>query len=182
MSKRLDEPISDECLLQLARSGNPTAIVEFARRYWPIVLRIAWSMLGDTAHAITATEEVFGVALHSPAPPGIPIGLWMYRFAIWLAIVRRRSGARAARPGTPLFEALGGLDNQDRAAFVLRDVERLAASDVAAILESSPAEIGKRVHRARIHLTRALGDSASAANLEIDPALRPAPRPARSRG
>jgi len=166
MSKDHCESASDEVLLQKARSGNRDAFVQFARRFWPIVGRVAWSMVGDVSQALRATEEVLGIALHSSQRPEIPVRLWIYRLAIWLAIVRRRSGRSAARPETPLFEALGGLDCKDRAALVLCDVEGVAVADAGAILEASPAEIRKHAHRARIHLARVLG--ADAIDLEMN--------------
>jgi predicted DNA-binding protein (UPF0251 family) len=123
-------------------------------------------MLGHTSQAIATTEEVLGVALHSPQPLAGPARLSMYRLAIWLAIIRRRSSARAARPRTPVFDALSDLDSQDRAAFVLRDVEQLSVADAAAILEIAPAEVRSQTHRARMHLTRALGETATAFEIE----------------
>ena len=162
----LHADVLDEALLRRARSGDAAAIVEFATRWWPIVSRVAWSMLGNTSQAIATTEEVLGVALHSPQPPAAPMRLSMYRLAIWLAIIRRRSSRTDPRPRTPVFEALTSLDNQDRAAFLLRDVERLSTAEAAAILEISPAEVRGQAHRARMQLTRALGQAADALDLE----------------
>jgi DNA-directed RNA polymerase specialized sigma24 family protein len=162
MSQAVTESIADEVLVRRARSGDPAACVEFATRWWPIVSRVAWSMLGSTSQALATTEEVLGVALHSPQPLAAPVRFSLYRLAIWLAIIRRRSSRRAARPHTPLFDALTDLDNQDRAAFVLRDVEQLSLSDAAAILEILPAEVQSQAHRARMQLTRVLGEAASA--------------------
>ena len=166
MTKDLREPTSDELLLQRARSGNRDAFVAFASRWWPIIARVAWSMLGDASHAGRATEEVLGIALLTWQRPELPVRLWMYRLAIWLAIVRGRSGPSATRARTPLFEALGELDTKDRAAFVLCDVEDLPVADASAVLEAPPAEIGRQTHRARMHLARALGVDGS--DLTID--------------
>jgi hypothetical protein len=168
MSIAWKESVLDEALLRRARSGDPAAFVEFATRWWPIVSRVAWCMLGSASQAVATTEEVLGVALHSPQPPAAPVPVSMYRLAIWLAIIRRRSSRSASRPQTPVFEALSGLDNQDRTAFVLRDVERLSIAEVAAILESSPAEVLGQAHRARLQLTRALGQAADALDLDVE--------------
>jgi len=164
----LKESVLDEALLRSARSGDPAAFVEFATRCWPIVSRVAWCMLGSASQAVATTEEVLGVALHSPQPPAAPVRVSMYRLAIWLAIIRRRSCRSAPRLQTPVFEAMTGVDNQDRAAFVLRDVERLSIAEVATILESSPAEVLAQAHRARLQLTRALGPSAEALDMDVE--------------
>jgi DNA-directed RNA polymerase specialized sigma24 family protein len=171
MSKGVNESGPDELLLRRARSGDPVAVVQFASRFWPMISRVAWSMLGNTPQAIATTEEVLGVALHSSQPPGPPVRLSMYRLAIWLAIIRRRSSRRAPPAQTEIFDALANVDNQDRAAFVLRDVEQLPVSDVAAILEISPAEVQGKAHRATMQLTRVLGPLASASALEMDDRL-----------
>ena len=170
MSKDVNEP-ADEALVQRARSGDRGAFVEFATRWWPVVSRVAWSMLGNGSQAVAVTEEVLGMVLLSPARPDIPIRLWLYRLALWLAIIRSRSQLCATRPDSRLFEALGGLDNKDRAAFVLRDVERLSVGDAAAVLDVSPAELRAQAHRARLHLVRVLGDESGALDLGIDPRL-----------
>jgi RNA polymerase sigma-70 factor, ECF subfamily len=164
----MSNAMDDEAVMRKARSGDPAAFVEFATRWWPIVSRVAWSMLGNASQALATTEEVLGVALHSAQPPALPVRLSMYRLAIWLAIIRRRSSERAARPQTSVFEALGGLDNRDRAALVLRDVEQLSVADAAAVLEISPAEARSQAHRARMQLTRTLGETASADYLDAD--------------
>src|ERR1043165_4239856 len=156
----MSNAMDDEVLVRKARSGDPVAFAEFATRWWPVVSRVAWSMLGNASQALATTEEVLGVALHSAQRPAPPVRLSMSRLAIWLAIIRRRSSRRAARPQTSVFEALGGLDNQDRAVFVLRDVEQLSVAEGAAVLEISPAEGRGQAHRARMQLTRTLGETA----------------------
>jgi len=49
------------------------------------------------------------------------------------------------------------LDDGVRAAFVLRDLAELPASETAAILQTSRREIRLRVHRARLMLISVLG-------------------------
>ena len=61
----------------------------------------------------------------------------------------------ALEPGNfavPLREALEHMDDGVRAAFVLRDLAELPPRETAAILQTSPGEIGLRVHRARLML------------------------------
>src|SRR3954469_10857112 len=51
-----------------------------------------------------------------------------------------------------LREALEFIDDDIRVALVLRDVLELSVEDVSAILETSPDEVRKRTHRARLML------------------------------
>jgi DNA-directed RNA polymerase specialized sigma24 family protein len=157
--------VADEVLLRRARAGDEAAFVSFADRWWPVIGRFAWSMLGNVSQAIAVTEEVLGTVLKSPQAPDIPVGCFMYRLAIWLAIARRRSNGCAVAPVSPVLQALDRLHRMDRAAFLLRDVEQLPLTETAAILEAPAAEVLAQVHRARVLLTRLLGDLASSLDL-----------------
>ena len=122
-------------------SGDRAAFVEFATRWWPIVARVAWSLLGNTPQSLAVTEEVLDTALCSREPFDQPVRFSMYRLAIWLAFARRRSSPRP-----------DGMTSMDRAALALRDVEDVPIADAAVILGISPEEIRTRVHRARMAL------------------------------
>jgi len=66
----------------------------------------------------------------------------------------------ALEPGklaVPFRAMLERLDDGVRAAFVLRDLAELPASETAAILQTSRREIRLRVHRARLMLISVLG-------------------------
>ena len=147
---------TDEVLLRRARRGESAAFVDFATRWWPAISRLAWSMLGSTTQAIAVTEEVIRIALESVEPPRLPVACSMYRLAIWLAIIRRRSSFGTADRSVPLLAALDGLDNLDRAAFLLREVEHVSASEAATILEIPASHLQARIHRSRVCLTQAL--------------------------
>lgn len=166
MSKTMTDAV-DEVLVRRARAGDGAAFETFARRWWPVIARFAWSMLGNAPQAIAVTEEVLGTVLESPRTPDIPIGRLMYRLAIWLAIVRRRSNRRAIAPASPVLQALDRLNRMDRAAFLLRDVEQLSLSETAATLESPAAEVETQVHRARVLLAHLLGDLAKFAGSRL---------------
>ncbi len=56
----------------------------------------------------------------------------------------------------PLREALEHIDDGVRAAFVLCDLAELPAREAATLLQTSPREIRRRVHRARLTLISAL--------------------------
>ena len=166
MSRALIES-SDEVLARRARAGDGAAVADFARRWWPIIGRFAWSMLGNSSQAIAVTEEVGGSVLQAAPPPDVPIRRFMYRLAIWLAIVRRRAGAVTAAGGSPVLHALDRLTRMERAAFLLRDVEDLPLAETAAILECPPASVLAQAHRARVLLAHMLGDLASSVDLEF---------------
>jgi DNA-directed RNA polymerase specialized sigma24 family protein len=166
--------VPDEVLLNQARGGDGAAVVSFANRWWPVIGRFAWSMLGNASQAAAVTREVVETALQSPRPPEIPVGRFMYQLALWLAIIRRRSSAFAAVLGTPILQALHRLNRTERAAFLLRDVEQLSLAETAAVLEGSVSQVQAQVHRARLVLTDVLGGLAEAVALDADPVRRTA--------
>jgi DNA-directed RNA polymerase specialized sigma24 family protein len=159
MSKVMVE-VADEMLVRRARAGDGAAFVTFATRWWPRIGRFAWSMLGNASQARAVTEETVRVALESPQAPDSPVDRFMYRLALWLAIVRRRSNTSAVAPESPVLQALDRLSHMDRAAFLLRDVEQLSLPETTAILESPVAEVQAQVHRSRMLLNHLLGDLA----------------------
>jgi len=163
MSKPMSE-IADEVLLQRARTGDRAAFVTFAARFWPRIGRFVWSMIGNASQASAITEEVVGEVLKSAEPPGVPAARLLYRRALRLALVQRRSNAAVAE--SAVFKALNRLSPVDRAAFLLRDVEQLSLREAAAILESTAAEVQGRVHRSRIVLTHLLGELAQSLDRE----------------
>jgi hypothetical protein len=133
--------VDDEVLVSQARSGNPAAFVEFATRWWPIIARVAWSLLGNEPQALAVTEEVLDTTLCSRESFEQPVRFSMYRLAVWLAFARRRSEPRP-----------DGMTSMDRAALALRDVEDVSVADAAVILEIPAEEIRMRLHRARMAL------------------------------
>jgi DNA-directed RNA polymerase specialized sigma24 family protein len=164
--------VPDEVLLSRARAGDRAAVVSFANRWWPVIGRFAWSMLGNASQAAAVTREVVGTALQSPRPPETPIGRFMYRLALWLAIIRRRSNPCAAVSGSSILQALDRLHRTERAAFLLRDVEQLSLAETAAVLEASLPQVQAHVHRARLVLTDLLGGLAEAVDLDAGHPVR----------
>jgi RNA polymerase sigma-70 factor (ECF subfamily) len=62
-----------------------------------------------------------------------------------------------------LFGALAELEEDQRSALVLRDLEGLCAEEVSAILGISPETVRQRAHRARAQLRKLLGRFAQVA-------------------
>lgn len=112
---------------------------------------------------------------------------WLCRIAVNEALMRRRSAKRhpheplEAEPRLGLGRdapreeradelvdrkaraervnaALGELDDQQRAALVLRDLEGLSADEAADVLGVSPEVVRQRAHRARLKLRERLAD------------------------
>jgi len=160
MSKAMTQ-VGDETLVRRARAGDNAAFAAFACRHWPAIGRFAWSMLGNAQQAIAVTEEVIGTVLQGPQEPEMPVARFMYRLALWLAIVRRRANGGTAAASSPVMQALDSLNRAERAAFLLRDVEELSAADAAAILEQPMAEVEAHLHHARLSLTNLLGEVAT---------------------
>lgn len=88
-----------------------------------------------------------------------------------------------ALPGSDLAEllreALEQIDDGVRAAFVLCDLAELPVRETATLLEASPPEIRRRVHRARLTLINAVDGffKARGSNGTADSARAPRPNP-----
>ena len=55
-------------------------------------------------------------------------------------------------------KAIAQLDDAQRAALVLRDLEQLSAEETAAVLGTTPDVVRQRAHRARLKLREQLCD------------------------
>jgi RNA polymerase sigma-70 factor (ECF subfamily) len=80
-------------------------------------------------------------------------------------LVDRKRLARRVRA------ALGLLEEAQRTALVLRDLEELSAEEAAEILGVSPGVVRQRAHRARLKLRQELGDlvGSAASRLPVGP-------------
>jgi RNA polymerase sigma-70 factor (ECF subfamily) len=144
------------------------AFAVLATRYGDAVYTIVRNMCATANEAGEVTHQTFISAYAEIAsmPADGTFRTWLFGIAIRTSLAeRRRSRVAAARlpqqfePGNlevPLREALERMDDGVRAAFVLRDLVDLPASETAAILQTSPREIGLRVHRARLMLISVL--------------------------
>jgi DNA-directed RNA polymerase specialized sigma24 family protein len=169
----------DEILLGQARRGDSEALVKFATRWWAPVFRLAWNMLGSAAEAAEATEQTILLAIRFPEAVSHdgPFGISLRGAAIDLVLLRcgpvQRSPtqapgepSRAAPPGgssqrPDLGETIRGtlqrLEDLDRAAFVLREIEQLSVEETVAILRMPASQVRSRTHRALAVLTGLLG-------------------------
>lgn len=92
--------------------------------------------------------------LQAAPPPGSPLGR---------ALVESSEGADELldrkRLAQRVRDALAQLDEPQRAALVLREVEGLSSQDAAAALGVSPELVRQRAHRARLRLRKILAGS-----------------------
>jgi RNA polymerase sigma-70 factor (ECF subfamily) len=172
-------PSSDDAqLISSAQAGRLDAFEELVRRYRLPIYRIALRVLGDEADAEDATQDAFVHAWRSLAAfrSDAAFSTWMYRIVtnrcLNLLRARRRTEplpasreAPASRPDRivearwqveDLKVAIADLSPEQRAAFVLRELEGLSYQEIADALELSVPAVKSRLHRARLEVLAAM--------------------------
>ena len=172
--------LDDATLVVRAREGDITAFEALVRRYRLPVYRIAVRILNDPASAADTAQEAFISAwrlLHQIKAEQA-FAAWLYR----IAVTRALSALRTLRPQVPLDESVGTPDRspgpeeqalanglavalrraldrltpEQRACWVLREMEGMSYEEVAAILHTTPDAVRGRLHRARPQLAEDL--------------------------
>lgn len=172
-----------------AASGDRVAVAAFVRRTQPEVWRVC-ARLGDRADADDLTQDVYLRALPALARfrADASARTWLLQIARHVCAdhVRRATRARnlldrlvqrgdvaasvPARTGeVDLDDAIGDLDPDRRAAFVLTQVSGLSYSEAAEVCEVPIGTIRSRVARARADLLDALAGQASGASESNEP-------------
>jgi RNA polymerase sigma-70 factor (ECF subfamily) len=175
------DPLSDATMVARARDGDTHAFETLVRRYQRPIYRLAVRMLYDTGEAEDVTQEVFVTAwrrlpeIHDDKA----IRSWLYR----IATNRCLNILRSRKPVTPLFEevipaaspaaspearaeaherlaalriALDRLTAEQRACWLLREMEELSYAEIASILHTTPQAVRGRLARARSELGEAM--------------------------
>ncbi len=175
--------LDDATLVVRAREGDVTAFETLVRRYRVTVYRIAARILTDPPAAADTAQEAFITAwrrLHEIKAEQA-FAAWLYRITVTRALSAMRS--RAVRPLVPLDEettpaldrapgpeeraladglaaalrrALNHLTPEQRACWVLREMEGMSYEEVASILHTTPGAVRGRLHRARPLLAQEL--------------------------
>ncbi len=170
----------DGILVTRARSGDTTAFERLVRRYSGPVYRIALRVLGDPEAAQDAAQETFVTAwrrLHDVRAEQA-FAAWLYRVATTRALqtarARRTEAALDAVPppvsssGNPEPAALAGdlraaldralvrLTPEQRACWVLKELEGLSYDEIAHVTHTGPGAVRGRLHRARSRLVEEL--------------------------
>ncbi|MFE1247018.1 RNA polymerase sigma factor [Streptomyces sp. NPDC058735] len=173
----------DGLLVVRAAEGDEDAFALLVQRHAPALIRLATGLLGTASEAEDAVQEAFLSAWRRlPEFQGrSSFGTWMYR----IVTNRCLNVLRARRPVTPLEavgdvaaaehstspariteardavrelrEALGLLSPEQRACWVLRELDGRPYGFVADAVGISQEAARARVFRARRCLTRALG-------------------------
>ncbi len=91
----IQEP--DTILVEAAIKGDPESFTELCRRYYPAMVAIAHSVLGDRHLAEDAAQETF-----AKAAVKLPQLRQTNKFAGWLAAICRNEARDMARRGNDL--------------------------------------------------------------------------------
>ncbi|MFI5866733.1 RNA polymerase sigma factor [Streptomyces sp. NPDC051546] len=175
---------SDDALLAVrAAEGDEEAFEVLVRRYGPAMLRLAAGLLGSAAEAEDTVQEAF-VSVWRKLPEfrgDAAFGTWLHR----IVTNRCLNALRARRPVTDIDElperaapehqssperaaeshaavhalgkALAALSPEQRACWVLREIEAVPYETIAQTVGISQEAVRARVFRARRCLTEAMG-------------------------
>lgn len=111
--------MADGMLVEAARSGDADSFVQLADRFYPAMVAVALSILGDHHLAEDAAQEALAKACRSLQSLKEPD-----RFAPWLAMICRNQARDLARQA-PRMESLGDRDVAQVVAAKGPDVERV---------------------------------------------------------
>ena len=178
-------PLSDEALVDRARSGDLDAFGALVERHRDVVYRVAARIVGE-GDAEDVAQDAFLRAFHrlSLFRGESPFRAWLLRIAqnaALNAVTRRRvdplerpeeeaagAGARKATERTPadalevserrdrLARKLREMQPPHRAVLVLRDIEGLSYEEIAEVMETPVGTVKGRLHRARRELIEIL--------------------------
>jgi RNA polymerase sigma-70 factor (ECF subfamily) len=169
--------LSDETLAARVKAGDREAFAPLVMRHERRLYNLAFRMLGRAEDARDAVQDAFvscyrrietfrGDAMFST---------WMHRIVVNACydILRKRlpepvdplsfpdvpsaDPADRAVAEADVHRALQAIPAEFRAALVLHDLLDVSVEDVASILDVPVGTVKSRLHRARIHLGRALG-------------------------
>jgi RNA polymerase sigma-70 factor (ECF subfamily) len=172
--------LDDAALVVRARTGDVTAFEALVQRYRGPVYRIAVRILADPGGAADTAQEAFVTAwrcLHEVRAERA-FAAWLYR----ITVTRALSTQRALRPYVPLEalaaasdwlpgpeeravadelaaalrRALNNLTPEQRACWILRELEGMSYEEVATVLRTTPGAVRGRLHRARPQLAAEL--------------------------
>lgn len=176
-----EEP-DDAILAVRAGEGDEEAFETLVRRHGPAMLRLATQILGNRSEAEDAVQDAFVSAWRKlPDFRGeAGFGTWLHR----IVTNRCLNALRARRPATDIDElpeqvapehqssperaaesqaavralgdAMAGLSPEQRACWVLREIEAMPYETIAEVVGISQEAVRARVFRARRCLTEAM--------------------------
>lgn len=173
-----DDRERDRQLVVLARGGNEHAFEVLVRRHQDQTYRLALRMLGDRDDADDAAQEAFLQAWRGLESfrADAAFGTWLYRITMnecLRLLAGRRDTAElsvdiedpgagpeemmAARQVVSAVKAgVAGLTPEQRAPWVLREVEGLTYEEIAEVLAVTVTAVKARLHRARLVIADAV--------------------------
>jgi RNA polymerase sigma-70 factor, ECF subfamily len=176
--------LDDLTLVVRAQEGDVRAFEALARRHQAVLYRLAVRVMGDRAEAEDALQEALLDAWRriDRFRGDSAFTTWMYRVVTnrCVAMLRKRrplpvdslanasgdelvaapdSPERTAEAGASmaaLGDALRGLPDDLRICWVLREMEGLGYTEIAAITGASEDAVRGRIHRARVRLAEVM--------------------------
>jgi len=156
----------DTALVKAAMDGDAESFAELCRRYYPAMVAIAHSVIGDRHLAEDAAQETF-----AKAAVKLPYLRNQKKFAGWLAVICRNAArdmaGRTKDPGTigevsrvssqsgrvdsaeAVRDALNRLSDSAREVIYLRFYDGLSYEQISAVLGISEEAINGRLRRAK---------------------------------
>jgi RNA polymerase sigma-70 factor (ECF subfamily) len=164
--ERLVQQEPDLTLVERACNGDTDSFTELCRRYYPAMVAIAHSILGDRHLAEDAAQQTFANAVCK-----LPQLKNKNKFAAWLAVICRNVALDLARrtethrtaddlsmiaakpdengPTEPVREALSRLSASAREVIFLRYYDGMTYEQISAVLGISEQAINGRLRRAK---------------------------------
>jgi RNA polymerase sigma-70 factor (ECF subfamily) len=166
-------------LVERTMRGDEQAFALLYSRHAAAAYAAAYRLLGSAADAEDVVQELFLAlpgTLSGYDPTRGALGRWLRRVAVRLALMRMRTVRRrretdagsvaallarddAALDRLSIEGALARLSDDQRAVFLLKEVEGYEHREIAALLEISVANSEVRLFRARQALRALLGGS-----------------------
>jgi len=153
-------------LVQAAMTGDCESFTELCRRYYPAMVAIAHSVLGDRDAAEDAAQQAFAKAVRK-----LPQLKNKNKFAGWLAVICRNAAKDMARdteklctaedfsmiaaeshesgPTKAVREAVSELSASDKEVIFLRYYDGMSYGKISAVLGISEQAINGRLRRAK---------------------------------
>jgi len=164
--KKLVPQKSDSALVNGALAGDADSFTQLCRRYYPAMVAIAHSIIGDRHLAEDAAQQAFADAVRK-----LPQLRKKEKFAAWLTVICRNAAfdlarktdvARAsndlssvaAEPHTDdmvqaIKDAVTGLSVSEREIIFLRFYDGMSYGEISAVLGISNQAINGRLRRAK---------------------------------
>jgi len=182
VSKRTHEhEASDAELVRRSQRGDAKAFAELVTRYQDRVFNLCYRMCHNEADALDLAQTTFLRALQNVDRFGgrARFYTWLFRIAVNVVLTGRRRRSRqpasldaaADPPVVPdrrepdgaavcaqselqerVAWALGQLDEEFRAAVVLKDIEDMDYAAIAEVLDVPVGTVKSRIHRGRLML------------------------------